>query len=166
MVSELRIFIFYRILVMDTVCPSDQCEGLQDSAADGRKDLDRGFAIGSDKQGNAMRRSLRAQDIAAQTFTRQKSDGTIVEWHQEDESAVISKAEAIAVVQRTIDFWLPKVATEIQQQRNIPFAEALASAQQSFLDGFSEMMSQPFPQRWGLTLADLTFRWEDDNNAT
>lgn len=99
--------------------------------------------------------------IASQRFTRQKPDGTIVEWHQEDESAVTSKAEAVAMIQRTIDFWFPYLVASLQQQKGMSLPDAVAMAEQSFTKNFIKMLRNPFPQRWGITLADVNLHPED-----
>lgn len=99
--------------------------------------------------------------IASQTHTRVKADGSIVEWHQENELAVTSKAEAIGMVQRTIDFWLPQLVTDLQQQRKYSLSAAEDVARRSFITNIEKMMDQPFAQRWGFTIADFTFEVDE-----
>lgn len=100
--------------------------------------------------------------LSKNTFTRQKADGTTVEWHQEDESAVQSKAEAVAMVQRTIDFWLPMLVRDLQVQNNLSLSDAIAQAQLSFSTNLVHTLAgAPFAKRWEMTVADFRIHMED-----
>lgn len=95
------------------------------------------------------------KQIASRKFTHQTADGKTVEWQQEDESAVKDKAEAVAMVQRTIDFWLPKIADNLALHRNMPKAEAEILARRIFQENLTDMLTQPFAVKWNLTVEDF-----------
>jgi hypothetical protein len=97
------------------------------------------------------------QHIATHRFSRIKADGTVVEWQQEDESAVTSKTEAVGMVQRTIDFWLPALVDDLQRLRGFPRVVAMQMAHQSFEQTVDESLSSPFAKRWQLSREDFTF---------
>jgi hypothetical protein len=82
--------------------------------------------------------------VASHSFTRQATNGTTVEWHQEDESAVTCKAEAVAIVQRTIDFWLPMLADNIQHRQQVSRTEAERQSLEIFRTQFTVMITTPF----------------------
>lgn len=102
-------------------------------------------------------RPLDARGIAERSFTRRKADGTVVEWHQEDELAVKTKAEAVAMVQRTIDFWLPSLVHDLQIARNLALPDAISLATTTFSTSFEEMLANPFPRQWNMVLEDFDF---------
>lgn len=94
--------------------------------------------------------------IASQKFSRRRPDDSIVEWQQEDETAVTSKAEAVAMVQRAIDFWVPKAASDLHAQRGIPKAKARILARQGAVTAMLDL-STPFARRWNLQVKDFNF---------
>lgn len=98
-----------------------------------------------------------AEMIASHVWIARKADGTVVEWHQEDENSVTSKAEAVAMVQRTIDFWLLKLVADIQQSRKIPLEDAKTAACHSFRATMLGTLVQPWPKKWGMTMEDFVF---------
>lgn len=100
--------------------------------------------------------------FASQKHTRIKADGTVAEWQQEDESAVTTKAEAVGMVQRTIDFWLPQMVNDIVANRGISREEATALATKHFHAASEQMVAEPFPIKWGITVDDLKFEVPDD----
>jgi hypothetical protein len=97
------------------------------------------------------------EQIASQIFTRKRADGTTLIWHQENESAATSKADAIGMVQRTLDFWIPQVADDLVEKRGITRVEALAAAKLVWRSGMAGMLAQPFPRKWGLEEEDFNF---------
>jgi hypothetical protein len=104
---------------------------------------------------------ITAEQVAAQRFTRRRADGSIAEWQQEDEAAVASKDEAVAIVQRTINFWIPKIAADLRTQKGLPMRLARPRARQVMQEGLKEMLSKPFARRWGLTMEDFNFNVRD-----
>lgn len=97
------------------------------------------------------------QYVATHRFTRTKPDGSTVEWQQEDESAATSKAEAVGMVQRTIDFWVPKLADDLQFKRGLPKVAAWRLARQNFEKTVVASLNNPFATRWHLSREDFTF---------
>jgi hypothetical protein len=65
--------------------------------------------------------------VATQQFAYERTDGSVHRWHQEDESSVTKREDAIAMLQRTIDFWVPKLARDLQVERNVSAAQAIGA---------------------------------------
>jgi hypothetical protein len=95
--------------------------------------------------------------IAATKFQRRRADGTLHEWQQEDESAVTTKEECIGVIQRTIDFFIPKMAEDLRAQKGLPPGLAIARARLIMRTGMTEMIDQPFAKKWGVQVEDFTY---------
>jgi hypothetical protein len=95
--------------------------------------------------------------IASTTFQRRRADGTLHEWHQEDESAVTTKEECIGVIQRTIDFFIPKMAEDLRAQKGLPPNLAIARARLIMRTGMIEMIDQPFAKKWGVQVEDFSY---------
>jgi hypothetical protein len=95
--------------------------------------------------------------IATHKFSYLKSDGTKVEWQQENENAATSKEQAVGMIQRAIDFWVPYIAGQLHRQKKISIQNAKVMADQSVRKNITLTLSQTFPRRWGITLQDLTF---------
>lgn len=95
--------------------------------------------------------------IASNVWSATKADGTVVEWQQEDENAVTSKAEAVAMVQRTIDFWLMKLLDDICRSRKISLEEAKIEAGKAFRTSMLNTLTEPWPSKWGMTIEDFNF---------
>ena len=88
-----------------------------------------------------------------------KADGTTVEWHQENESAVRNKQEAVDMVQRTIDFWVPRLASDLVKMKGLSPDDAKVSAKKVFAGTLQMHLLEPFAVRWDLKLSDFT--WPD-----
>jgi hypothetical protein len=88
--------------------------------------------------------------------------GKELTWYQENESAILTKAEAIEVLQRTVDFWLVKLR-DIFLIAKLPLETARAKAITSFRNKTISMLAQNtenvdyFPVRFGVTIDDLRF---------
>jgi hypothetical protein len=103
------------------------------------------------------RLSLSIQQIASHRWSRQKADGTTLEWEQEDESSVKCKADVVAMLQRTIDFWMPQLIHDMQNQKAMSLIDARLMAKQHFQITLSAMLSEPWTRRWDVKLEDFTF---------
>jgi len=97
------------------------------------------------------------KQLATNVYQRTDSNGVVHIWYQEDENAVTSKAEAVDMVQRTIDFWLPQLAEDVAREFGLTPEQAQPKAQDSFKHTLSNMLCQPFAVRWGLTVEDFTW---------
>lgn len=95
--------------------------------------------------------------FASKTHTRTKADGTVLTWKQEPESDVKIKEEAVAQMQRTIDFWLPQLIDDVAKKHGITRVEAVAIASRHFRTSTVTMLEEPFPVKWGVTMDDLNF---------
>lgn len=100
--------------------------------------------------------------VATTTFQRIRADGSVARWRQEDESAVQTKAEAVGMVQRTLNFWIPKAADDLVEQRGLKRVDAIKVARSMSRNGLRQMLDKPFSRRWGLTLEDFNFEVKDD----
>ena len=95
--------------------------------------------------------------VSTQTFQRKKLDGTIVEWHQEEEDAIADREAAIAMVQRTITFWISHLVIVSHQQQKQPLQIATKTAQDMFKQVLQNMMSSNFAKKWKLKLKDFNY---------
>lgn len=95
--------------------------------------------------------------VATQQFAYERTDGSVHRWHQEDESSVTKREDAIAMLQRTIDFWVPKLARDLQVERNVSAAQAIVMARTIFQETVPTLLKEPFPVKWEISMADLTF---------
>lgn len=96
--------------------------------------------------------------IATNIFYRVNHKGETVQWQQENESAVTHRADAVAIIQRTINFWLPKITTDLINEQGMSIEVARALAQDHFERTLLKMiLTSPFLRRWGLKIEDFTF---------
>lgn len=102
-----------------------------------------------------------ARDFALRKFTRRKADGTIEEWQQEDVSGVTCKADAVAMIQRTINFWLPQAIQSVHIYHNRPLEEAKQLGVTMFKKNLREMINEPMPKKWLVKVDDFSFPTED-----
>jgi len=101
--------------------------------------------------------TITVEQIASTHFRRVRADGVVIaEWHQEDEDAATSKAEAVGMIQRTVDFWMGHMIYEMQKG-GIPLEEATANVTRIFRTNLLKTITSPFPRRWGITIDDFTF---------
>ena len=101
---------------------------------------------------------MSVEQIAAQVWTHCTRDGTVIFWHQEDENAVQTREEAIAMVQRTINFWAVKLIDDLQTQQHMTQDQATTVARKTFRTNIHNMAkAAPFAQRWGFTVEDFIF---------
>lgn len=83
--------------------------------------------------------------------------GEVRSWQQEDEGAVATREEAVAVIQRTIDFWLPKLRDDLHISNGMALSDAATKAKKAFAQNINETLRSPFPKKFGLTFDDFTF---------
>jgi hypothetical protein len=94
--------------------------------------------------------------IASQVWRHRDSvTGDELMWVQEDEEAVTTKTEAVAMIQRTIDFWKIKLRDDLMSQRGLSRPDAEQGAIQTFHRQFGTSLQEPLPRRFGITLQDL-----------
>lgn len=97
------------------------------------------------------------ETLISNKFSYRKADGTVVEWQQEDEHAATTKAEALGMLQRTVDFWIPYITVQLRRKQKLSKKNAEIRARQVLREQMTQLVSQPFPQKWGITFEDLTF---------
>lgn len=77
-------------------------------------------------------------------------------WQQEDEESCQSREEAVAMVQRTIDFWVPMMRDQLIEQKGMDVSNATRAAKMSFTQNIAARLDVPFGGRWMLRIEDFT----------
>lgn len=95
--------------------------------------------------------------IRSQKWTHADSQtGQERHWQQEDEDSCASREEAVAMVQRTIDFWVPMMRDQLMKQKGMNVSDANRAAKMSFTQNIIARLDVPFGGRWYLRIEDFT----------
>jgi hypothetical protein len=102
---------------------------------------------------------MRPEEIARREWTHVDGfTGKTLTWCQENEDAVSSKSEAVAMLQRTIDFWFVKLRDEIISSVDITVPAATDYAKRTVLmnvEGMIQTKRWSFASRYGVTVNDF-----------